>query len=389
MRIIVCPHDMGIGGSQLNALDLAAAVKNRGHQVMLYATSGPLMDRAHELGLDLTLSNTGLRLSAGWATGLMRLVRSWRADLVHTYEWAPAMGASFGAHGLLGIPQVMTVLSMEVPRFLPRHLDLIVGTRELWSAADAHPYRHLMEPPIDTVANAPTDPGPARRSFGIGPEELVISVVGRMTGDLDKAAGVMAAIASVDRLAGRMPVVLLAVGSGPEFVRIQAAAKRVNARHGRRVVLVPGNLQDPNPAYAAADVVLGMGSSMLRGMAHAKPGIVLGADGFCAPATPQAMDTFSWQGFYGTGDGGEYPLLPLLEELAADPAERRRRGEWSRQLVEENYSLRRAALLLDNIYGNAHESQRGLGRRTVSLARSAAGLSSYVAGQYLNPAAVA
>lgn len=384
MRIIVCPHDMGTGGRQLNALDLAAAVRDRGHRVMLYATAGPLMDRAHELGLDLTLSTSGLRPSAGWATGLMRLVRSWRADLVHTYEWAPAIGASFGAHCLLGVPQVMTVLSMEVPRFLPRHLDLIVGTRELWSGAGSHPYRHLMEPPIDTVANAPTDPGPARRSFGIGPDELVISVVGRLTGDLDKAAGVMAAIAAVDRLATRVPVVLLAAGSGPEFPRIQAAAQRVNARHGRRVVLVPGNLQDPSPAYAAADLVLGMGSSMLRGMAHAKPGIVLGADGFCAPVTPQTLDTFSWQGFYGIGDGGEYPLLPLLEELAADPAERRRRGEWSRQLVAENYGLRRAALLLENIYGNAHGSQRALGRRTASLARSAAGLSSYAAGQLLN-----
>ncbi len=389
MRIIVCPHDMGMGGSQLNALDLAAAVRDRGHHVMLYAAPGPLMDRAHVLGLDLTLSNTGLRLSTGWAAGLVRLARSWRADVVHTYEWAPSIGASFGAHGLFGVPQVMTVLSMEVPRFLPRHLDLVVGTRQLWAAADEHPHRHLMEPPIDTVVNTPSDPWPARQVFGISPEDLVISLVGRMTTDLDKSGGVIAAIAAVDRLAAREPAVLLLAGDGPELPRIRAVANRINTRHGRRVILTPGSLADPVPAYAAADVVLGMGSSVLRGMAFAKPAIVLGADGFCEPVTAQTLGAFDWQGFYGIGDGGEYPLLAPLTELARDAAERRRRGEWSRAVVENHHSLRRAALLLDNIYGNARERRSGVARRTASLARSAAGLGSFLSGRILDGSAAA
>lgn len=389
MRVIVCPHDMGMGGSQLNALDLAAAVRDRGHHVMLYATPGPLMDRAHALGLDLSPSDTGLRLSAAWAAGLVRLARSWSADVVHTYEWAPSIGASFGVHGIFGIPQVMTVLSMEVPRFLPRHLDLIVGTRQLWSDAQSHTRRHLMEPPVDTVANAPAAPWPARQAFGLSPEDLVVTLVGRMTTDLHKGEGVIAAIAAVDRLAETAPVVLLAAGDGPELPRIRASANRVNARHGRRVVVVPGNLPDPTAAYAAADIVLGMGSSVLRGMAFAKPSIVLGADGFCAPVTPETLDTFGWQGFYGIGDGGEYPVLPFLAELARDGPERRDRGAWSRSVVEEHFSLRRAALKLENIYANALGRHDGLGGRTASLARSAAGLGSYLAGRFLDGRAAA
>lgn len=383
MRIIVCLHDMEVGGSQLNALDLAAAIRDRGHHVMLYAAPGALMDRVHALGLEMTLSGSTARLSVGWAAGLLRLARSWRADVVHTYEWAPSIGASFGAHGLIGTPQVMTVLSGDVPRFLPRHLDLIVGTRKLWSATETHPRRHLMSPPVDTIACAPTDPWPARRSLGLSPEDLVISLVGQMTTDLDQAAGVIAAIANVDRLAEREPAVLLVGGGGPELLRIRAAARRVNARHGRRVVVTTGSLPDPSAVYAAADVVLGMGGSVLRGMAYGKPAIVLGADGFCAPVTRQAVASFGWQGFYGVGDGGEYVLLPHLLELAADAAERRRRGEWSRAMVEEHHSLRRAALLLENIYGNALGRRHGLVERTGSLARSAAGLGSFLTHRML------
>jgi phosphatidyl-myo-inositol alpha-mannosyltransferase len=383
MRIIVCLHDMEVGGSQLNALDLAAAIRDRGHHVMLYAAPGALMDRVHALGLDMTLSGSTARLSVGWAAGLLQLARSWRADVVHTYEWAPSIGASFGAHGLIGTPQVMTVLSGDVPRFLPRHLDLIVGTQKLWSATETHPRRHLMSPPVDTIACVPTDPWPVRRSLGLSPEDLVISLVGQMTTDLDQAAGVIAAIANVDRLAEREPAVLLVGGGGPELLRIRAAARRVNARHGRRVVVTTGSLPDPSAVYAAADVVLGMGGSVLRGMAYGKPAIVLGADGFCEPVTRQTAASFAWQGFYGVGDGGEYVLLPHLLELAADAAERRRRGEWSRAIVEEHHSLRRAALLLENIYGNALDRRHGLVERAGSLARSAAGLGSFLTHRML------
>jgi phosphatidyl-myo-inositol alpha-mannosyltransferase len=389
MRVIVCPHGMDGDAGQLNALELAAAIRDRGHHVMLYAAPGPLLDRVRALNLDLTLADSPAHPSVGWAAGLIRLARSWRADVVHTYEWPASVGASFSAHALLGIPQVMTVLSMDVPRFLPRHLDLIVGTRQLWSAIGTHHRRHLMESPVDTIASTPTDPWPARRCLGLSPEDLVITLISRMTTDLDQAAGVIAAIASVDRLAEREPAVLLVGGDGPELLRVRAAARRVNARHGRHVVFTPGVLPDPSAAYAAADVVLGMGGSVLAGMAFAKPAIVLGADGFCVPVTRQTAESVGRQGFYGFGDGGEYPLLPHLRELAADTAERRRRGEWSRAIVEDHHSLRRAALLLENIYGNALGRRSGLTERTGSLARSAAALGSFLTRRFLEGGPVA
>ncbi|WP_313815175.1 glycosyltransferase family 4 protein [Citricoccus sp.] len=379
MRIIVCPHDMGMGGSQINAIDLAAGMQDRGHEVMLYCEPGRLVGVAEARGLDWAPSPSGLRLSGAWATGLVRWVRSWRADLVHTYEWAPSLGASFGAHGVLGVPQVMTVLSMDIPRFLPRHLDLVVGTRRLLDEARAHPYRHVIEPPIDTHTDAPGGRRDARHQWGIAPTDFVVSVVGRMTPDLGKDAGVLATIDAVNRLAEtHHPVVLIAAGDGPSLESVQRAARGVNDRHGRPVVIVPGNMDDPAPAYRAADVVVGMGSSVLRGMSCGKPAVVLGDQGYTRPVTQLTLPEFRQEGFYGVGDGHPYTVRSALQFLAEESGERRARGAWARSVVEEHYSLLGAVGRLEEIYRGAIARRTSTVRKASSLAYSAAGFGSFL-----------
>ena len=49
MRILVYPHDLGIGGSQLNAIELAAAVQRLGHEVIVYGRPGPRTRHIGEL----------------------------------------------------------------------------------------------------------------------------------------------------------------------------------------------------------------------------------------------------------------------------------------------------------------------------------------------------
>ena len=43
MKVLVYPHTMGIGGSQLNAVEIAGAVRDRGHDVTVVSRPGPLM----------------------------------------------------------------------------------------------------------------------------------------------------------------------------------------------------------------------------------------------------------------------------------------------------------------------------------------------------------
>src|SRR5260370_17559318 len=43
VKVLVYPHAMEIGGSQLNALEIAAAVRDRGHEVTVVSRPGPLL----------------------------------------------------------------------------------------------------------------------------------------------------------------------------------------------------------------------------------------------------------------------------------------------------------------------------------------------------------
>ena len=42
MKIMVMPIDLEIGGSEINAIDLAAAVHRHGHDVVVIGRHGPL-----------------------------------------------------------------------------------------------------------------------------------------------------------------------------------------------------------------------------------------------------------------------------------------------------------------------------------------------------------
>ena len=90
----------------------------------------------------------------------------------------------------------------------------------------------------------------------------------------------MNAIDAVSALPAELRVRLVIVGDGPARAELDALAASANARCGRTVATLVGAADDPRPWYAAADVVLGMGSSALRAMAYAKPLVVQGERGF-------------------------------------------------------------------------------------------------------------
>jgi glycosyltransferase involved in cell wall biosynthesis len=379
MRILVCPAMMEIGGSQSNAVELAGAVRGHGHEVIVFGPRGKLVDTVKDLGLEFVPApHEGSWPSRRNVAVLSELVRARGIDLVHAYEWGPAADVAFGPHLRLGTPMLTTVLSMDVPTFVPRHAPLIVGTRAL-AYAQQRVIRsrvYLMEPPIDTDRNTGTNAVAPRRRFGFGPGDVVVAVVGRLVDDLGKLAGVLDAIAVVDDLAVDRPVRMLVVGEGTGLDEVREAALAVQERHGRPVVLAPGSMLDPRDAYDAADIVLGMGSSALKGMAFGKPLIVQGADGFWKLLDDDSLPLFLNQGWYGVGGGGRPEFAAILSDIVDDRAKRQRLGSFGRRVVLERFSLARASSDLASIYDDvstrptpAVVKVRGLTRLGVELAK--------------------
>ncbi|MCJ1687945.1 glycosyltransferase [Rathayibacter sp. VKM Ac-2927] len=389
MRILTCLHTMEVGGSQINGIELAGRMAALGHEAVVYGPDGDLRPLVAELGLDWEEApEKGPRLSFRSMARLRRLVHERRIDLIHAYEWAPTMDAAFGPHLIDGVPVVTTVLSPEVPDFVPAAFPMIVGVVELLEEESRRrPTLHLIEPPVDAELNAPVADAERtaelRERFDVQDGEIAVVTVARLVVDL-KREGILAAIEAVGRLDAERGqegprLRLIVVGDGPVRGELQAAADRVNAGRSRELVTLTGQMLDPRDAYAVADIVLGMGSSALRGMAFAKPLVVQGEKAFWRLLTPESLPFFLDGGWYSLGDGVDGPgrLAGILAPLAADAELRERLGALGREVVVERFSLAAAARTQAAIYAEAVAARSTLPRRLRALAHPAVRYAAY------------
>lgn len=392
-RVLVALHHLELGGSQLNGLDLAVAMRERGHDVAMLgvhpgATPGPVADLIRQADFPLELVQAGpvprplVPFRPAVARRIGRLVRERGIELVHTYEYPLTLDAFYGAHLRTGVGLACTIYGMDVPRWLPRHAAMIVGTHDLAELAGSFRDRPatLIEPPVNTATDDPAvvDAAAFRAEHGLAPEDIVVGVVSRLEPDM-KEEGIVRAIGATALLApehaGAGQLRFLVVGDGPSRARVEDAAAAANAQLGYDAVRLTGAIRDPRPAYGALDVALGMGGSALRALAFAKPLVVLGIRGYARPFTEATAPEFFRAGFYGVGAGPSEPEA-LAEDLrplvGATPEERARLGAFGRQVVLDRFSLDAAAGQLEAVYAEALAYRPGRARIVADAARTAA-----------------
>lgn len=375
--VLVYPHDLGIGGSQLNAIEIAAAVRDLGHAVIVAAQRGRLVERIEELGLEFVdLPAPHRRPSPVVVAALTALVRRRGVDIVHGYEWPPVLESVLAARRCRDVVPVATVMSMSVAPFIPSSVPVIVGTEAIRRAETAGRTRvTLLEPPVDLDHNDPGDRSRGlalRRGLGVGDHEIVVSMITRLAPEL-KLEGILTAVDVVAELATRYPLRLMIMGGGPATDEVADRARLANARAGRDVVLLTGEVGDPRPGYEAAEISLGMGGSALRALAYAIPLVVQGEHGFWQVFDDESLPRFLDAGWYGHGAGaheGPVRLREALTGLLEDPLRRQRLGCLGRTLVEDRFSLQHAARIQAEVYAAALAHRRS--RRDVARGDAAA-----------------
>jgi glycosyltransferase involved in cell wall biosynthesis len=228
---------------------------------------------------------------------------------------------------------------------------------------------HVVVCPVDTEVNTPeADNGPARRRFGFADDELIAVVVSRLSRDL-KREGLLTAIAAVGLVDAAVNLRLLIVGDGPCRAELRAAADQTNARVGREAITLTGQLLDPHDAYAAADIVLGMGTSAQKGMAFGKPVVVQGEKGYWETLTPATLPTYLRQNFYGIGDGsdGAPRLARILAQLANDRRSWAELGAFGRTTALSVFSNDAAADRVATICADVATRRQPSGRRAAAV----------------------
>ncbi len=366
LRIGFVLEGLALGGCPLNALDLARTLRAQGHHVVVMAIDEQVqvsfLPNAERAGFDVVRlpADAGLFRRAGH---LRRLAREHDLDVLHAF--AAWLGRSTVlACGLRGrrVPVVLNWL-MDNEFTTTARTPLVVGTGGLHREAVAvhGPRSYLLEPPVDLDHDRPDDAlgRRFRRELGLGDDELVLVAVGRideLTPEQQANHGVAklpGLLLAMDALVARgaPPARLVLVGDGSGMSQVRERAAEVNRLLGREAVLLTGALADPRPAYAAADIGLAMGGSALRVMAHGRALVVLGDHGFSLGFTPETVEQFLVDGYYGTVAPDD-PVAHFLAQIdgLADPAERRRLGDWGLDFVRGRHGLEAGASRLEDIY---------------------------------------
>ena len=389
LRVLVYPHDLHIGGSQINAIEIAARLNRLGHECILFGRSGPLVDMATELGLEFIASpDPGRRPSLRVAKVIASLIRDRSIDVVHGYEWPPALEAWMATQLARRAVAVGTVMSMAVAPFIPRTMPLVVGTEQI-AAVERDRGRRLtavIEPPVDLELNSPTAKVGAdefRARWGLTDGRLTVTTVTRLAHEL-KLEGLLVAIDEIPTMGPPGSARLVVVGDGPARETVAARAAAANERAGWDAVVLTGEIADPRAAYQTADIVLGMGGSALRALAFGKPLVVQGEMGFWRILTQETLEDFLWTGWYGVGasaSSGPGALLGELTPLFAASALRDELGSFGRNVVEQRFGLDQAARRQLAVYRAGAGINPAIDAQTVAAVGAGAQFGKYVIGR--------
>lgn len=365
-RLMVCTHQLNLGGAQLYLMDLLRELVGRGaaQPTVVSALDGSLREDLEALGIPVHISSLApledlsshigrVEELVAWAEG-----REFEAVLVNTATAFTFPGAEAAAE--LGIPTIWAIHESFPPPVLWSNLSPSVRRRAegaLSEAAvavfEADATRRLFEPPLPAgrglvlpygldlepieAARAGFDRAAARRSAGIPEDAEVVLCVGT----IEPRKAQLPLTQAFGGIAERHPRARLVFVGGREDADTEAVADFVDAAglHDR-VDVIPVT-PDVLPWYQLADLLV------CASDIESLPRTVLEAMAFETPVL--ATDVFGLPELIEDGKTGwlckprdVLALASALERaLSSSPEERRRIGRASRELVVERHNLGR------------------------------------------------
>jgi glycosyltransferase involved in cell wall biosynthesis len=350
VRLLLHLDNLRIGGAQHSTIDLAAALERAGHDVLLAAGSGPLASVVDERGVPRVDLPGGPHPGRAAARAVADVASRFQPDVVLTVGPLAALEAVTGPGLRNGTPIVAAYPSDTLPPAAPRSTAVTGRRRGVLDAARRR-NRIVADIPatVDTTYNHPDVCGSAFRAEHGAEGAALVVVVSRLSEE-QKGAGIRTAVRAAGVLAARRPVRFVVLGDGSLRPAVEAEA----AEHGGGAVAILGEVVDPRPAYAAADVVMGLGTSVLRGMAHARPCIALGGGGEATVVEPPSIPGLVTTGWLATGaPTTPEGLADLVASLLDDPERAAESARSGREAVVAERDGARVVELLTPVLADA------------------------------------
>ena len=347
------------GGLEIHLLNLAVQLRARGHRVIIAGQPGRfVLSRAESLGLETFEATVRRQDDFRDLARLRDFLRRENVDVIHAHSREDALVPALAAR-LAGVP--VSVLTWHLPfpfkRRVPGNLILALLHRRLISISESVRQMHLrhgVSPRRLTVIHHGTDveafrtlsadPAAVRRSLTLGPKDVAVGIVGRVSPE----KGHQDLLDALGRLAPARPHLRgVVVGDGP----FEAEVREMAAGFGLtdRVVFA-GFRDDVGDVINALDMVAvpsvwpePCSAAIQQGMALSKPVV-----GTRVGGTPE-MIVDGETGFL-VPPSDPSALAAALGRLADDAALRAQLGAAGLARVEVHFSLRQMTDEVEALY---------------------------------------
>lgn len=366
IRVAQVIWSLGLGGAEQVVIRLAAGLERRRFAPLICCLDepGPFAPQAEAAGVEVVAFDKRGPVDVRAAWRLARLLRSRRVDVVHTHLWG---GSFWGRLAALAarVPAIVTTehnvdtwkraYHLALDRALAPATTCLVAVspavREFYEARGVGRGRwRVVYNGVDTSAVPPRGRRPAFRELGIGADERVVALVGRLVPA--KAPEVFLQAMAI--AAARVPALRgLVVGDGPLRGDLEAEARGLGLE--RRVVFA-GVRRDVPALLAGLDALVftslreGLSMAMLEAMAAGVPVIATPVGG-----TPELI-THGVTGLL-VPPGQPESLADALVALLGDAALAAAIRHAARGCVEGRFSLKAMTEAHESLYEEA--SARG------------------------------
>ncbi|MGH8526888.1 MAG: glycosyltransferase family 4 protein, partial [Gammaproteobacteria bacterium] len=348
MRVLHVVPTAGPGGVQTHVRHLANGLRERGISVMAaVGTTGALVEQLGADGIDARVVPMRRRTDFRAIVSLHKLLREWKADLVHTHS---PLGGILGRHAALWarIPTVYTLHGLGI-------LDELRLASSQWHRLKLTTYR-WHERWLNGQTNAVLAPAPALAEIAVGMRHVdrrqlkviphgiplppqpstngrrpIVAFVGRLHPEKG-VDDLIAAFATVRQQVS--DAILRIVGDGPARADVQ---RQVEALGLRKAVTFTGITQDVGAALEGVTCVAlpshaeGLSYTLLEAMAKGIPCVATAVGG-----TPDLIEN----GRTGTliRPGDYRALSDAIVRLMNNPVHSRKMGEEARQTILNRFS---------------------------------------------------